>query len=153
MARVQFELPSYLPFATDMTVYFSHINPGNHLDNAQLLSFVTEARVRFFRWLGYVESDVEGCSLPVGDVVVQYVSEGFYGDTLRVHMVADDFSKYGFDLIFRVVEKDSGRDIARGKCGMVFLDKQSRKVTPVPPGFRERLRQYGAAAECAADNP
>lgn len=143
MARVQFELPSHFPFTTDMPVYFSHINPGNHVDNAQLLSFVTEGRVRFLRWLGYTERDVEGYSLPVGDLVTQYITEGFYGETLSVRMVAGDFNKYGFDLIFQIAEKNSNREIARGKVGMVFLDKQTRKVTPVPDAFLERLRQFG----------
>lgn len=141
MARVQFELPSQFPFSTDMPVYFSHINAGNHLDNVQLLSFVAEGRVRFLRWLGYTERDIEGYSLPVTDLVTQYVTEGFYGETLSVRMVAGDFNKYGFDLIFQIAEKTTHREIARGKIGMVFLDRQTRRLIPVPAAFRERLRQ------------
>lgn len=60
------------------------MNQGGHLDNAQLLSLVSEARLRFFQSLGYAEADVEGVSTVVGDMVAQYKSEAFHGETLRV---------------------------------------------------------------------
>jgi len=39
-------------FATDIQIYISHVNQGGHLDNAQLLTLVSEARVRFFQVAG-----------------------------------------------------------------------------------------------------
>jgi acyl-CoA thioesterase FadM len=141
MARVQVELPPHFPFTTDMAVYFSHINVGNHLDNVQLLHFVAEGRMRLLHQLGYKGVDVEGCSLIVSDLVTQYVTEGFYGETLSVRMGAADFNRYGFDLVFQIAEKTTNREIARGKVGMVFVARATRKVTPIPDVFRERLRQ------------
>ena len=140
MARVQFELPPHFLFTTDMVVCISHINVGNHLDNVQLLNFVAEGRTRFLHRLGYRGIDVEGCSLIVSDLVTQYVTEGFYGETLSVRMDVTDFNRYGFDLVFQIVEKTANREIARGKVGMVFIDRTTRKVTPIPDAFRERLR-------------
>ena len=140
MARIVFELPERFSFSTDMAIYISHVNQGGHLDNAQLLTLVSEARVRFFQNLGYREACIEGCALVVGDIVAQYKSEGFHGETLRVEMVPDDFNKYGFDLVFRMTERDSQREVARGKIGVVFVDKQQRSVTPVPQAFLERLK-------------
>ena len=48
MPRIQYSLPEQFVFSTDMQIYTSHINWGGHLDNAQLLTLVSEARVRFF---------------------------------------------------------------------------------------------------------
>lgn len=42
-----------------MQIYISRVNTGGHLDNTHLLALVSEARVRFFRWLGYGEFDIE----------------------------------------------------------------------------------------------
>ena len=140
MARIVFELPERFSFSTDMQIYISHVNQGGHLDNAQLLTLVSEARVRFFHALGYREAGVEGCALVVGDIVAQYKSEGFHGETLRVEMAPDDFNKYGFDLVFRMTERSSQREVARGKIGVVFVDAKLRTVTPVPPAFLERLK-------------
>lgn len=139
MARIVFELPAKFVFATELQIYVSHVNQGGHLDNAQLLSLVSEARLRFFKSLGYAEADVEGVSTVVGDIVAQYKSEAFHGETLRVEMVPADFNKYGFDLVFRMSETSTGREVARGKTGVVFIDRVTRKVTPVPPAILQRL--------------
>jgi acyl-CoA thioester hydrolase len=139
MARIVFELPEHFSFATELQVYISHVNQGGRLDNAQLLSLVSEARLRFFQSLGYAEADVEGVSTVVGDMVAQYKSEAFHGETLRVEMVPADFNKYGFDLLFHMTEKSQGREVARGKTGVVFIDRATRKVAPIPKVIAERL--------------
>ncbi len=146
MARVVFNLPAHFGFATELQVYISHVNQGGHLDNAQLLSLVSEARVRFFRSLGYPEADVAGLATVVGDMVAQYKSEAFHGETLRVEMAPQDFNRYGFDLVFRMTEKTQGREIARGKTGIVFIDRAARKPAPIPESVRQLLLQRVASA-------
>lgn len=139
MARVQYELPDHFIFTTEVQIYISHVNQSGHLDNAQLLTLVSEGRTRFFRWLGYPEFDVEGAAIVVGDLLAQYKSEGFYGEVIRVEMMPVDFNKYGFDLAFRLTEVSSGREVARGKSGIVFIDKVHRKVVLRPEGFMRNL--------------
>jgi acyl-CoA thioester hydrolase len=141
MSQIIFELPERFVFATEMPIYISHVNQGGHLDNAQLLTLVSEARVRFFRWLGDTESNVGGRPIVVGDVVAQYKSEAFHGETLRVQMVPADFNRYGFDLVYRMSESTRGREVARGKVGVVFINKTDRKVAPVPEAFLQRLQE------------
>lgn len=147
MARLQFELPARFVFATDLQIYISHVNQGGHLDNAQLLTLVSEARVRFFQWLGYRESRIEGLSIVVGDMMAQYKSEGFHGEVMRVEMLPDDFNKYGFDLVFRMTELASGREVARGKTGVVFVEQQDKRVAPMPVAFKEKLVARLAVAQ------
>ena len=135
MPRIQFQLPERFVFATDIQIYISHVNQGGHLDNAQLLTLVSEARVRFFKSLGYTEGDVAGFPIVVGDMVAQYKSEGFHGETMRVSMVPQDYNKYGFDLAYRMECLDTTREVARGKIGIVFIDRATRKVAQVPAEF------------------
>lgn len=149
MPRIQFELPDAFRFSTDIQIYISHVNQGGHLDNAQLLTLVSEARVRFFKSLGYRESDVDGCAIVVGDIVAQYKSEGFHGETMRVGMEPADFNKYGFDLVFRMNDVASQREVARGKIGVVFIDRPSRQVAAVPQAFLARLETMPAPSEAA----
>src|SRR6218665_2329037 len=128
MPRLQFELPARFGFSTEIQIYISHVNQGGHLDNAQLLTLVSEARVRFFQSFGYREGDVAGCPIVVGDLMAQYKSEGYHGETMVVAMEPGDFNRYGFDLAFRMNDKASGREVARGKTGVVFIDRETRKV-------------------------
>jgi acyl-CoA thioester hydrolase len=55
MPRIQIDLPEHFAFSTEITLYLSHMNYAGHLDNALLLSVVSEARARFFMSLGYTE--------------------------------------------------------------------------------------------------
>lgn len=139
MPRIQHPLPDHYVFATDLQIYISHVNQGGHLDNAQLLTLVSEARVRFFKSLGYAESNVEGHPIVVGDIVAQYKSEGFHGETMRICMLPQDFNRYGFDLVYRMDCRDTCREVARGKIGIVFIDRASRRVAPVPTAFMTKI--------------
>ena len=139
MPRIKIDLPETFAFSTEIPVYIGHINYGHHLDNAALISLVAEARVRFFKALGYSELDVEGVGIVVADVAAQYKSEAFHGETLVIDMAADDFNKFGCDLVWRVTDKASGREVARGKHGIVFFDYAVRRLAAVPPAFRARL--------------
>jgi acyl-CoA thioester hydrolase len=139
VSRIQFELPDRFVFATQLQIYISHVNQGGHLDNAQLLTLVSEARVRFFKSLGHRESDVAGCPIVVGDLVAQYKSEGFHGETMRVRMLPRDHNRCGFDLVFCMDCVDTGREVARGKIGIVFIDRATRRPADVPPAFLAQL--------------
>jgi 4-hydroxybenzoyl-CoA thioesterase len=139
MSRIQIELPESLPFSTEITLYLSHMNYGGHLDNALLLTVVSEARARFFKSLGYTELNVEGVGIIVSDAALQYRSEAFYGEVMVVSMGAADFGSKGCDLLWCMREKNTEREVARGKTGIVFFDYTTRKIAQVPDNFRSRL--------------
>ncbi len=141
MPRIQLQPESRYTFSTVIQIYISHVNQGGHLDNAQLLTLVSEARVRFFKSLGYTESNVAGAPIVVGDLVAQYKSEGFHGETMVVQMTPTAFNKYGFDLQYRMSDKDSQREVALGKIGIVFIHPDDRKVTPIPAEFLAKVQQ------------
>jgi 4-hydroxybenzoyl-CoA thioesterase len=139
MSRIQIELPESLPFSTEITLYLSHMNYGGHLDNALLLTVVSEARARFFKSLDYTELNVEGVGIIVSDAALQYRSEAFYGEVMVVSMGAADFGSKGCDLLWCMREKNTEREVARGKTGIVFFDYTTRKIAQVPDNFRSRL--------------
>ena len=89
--------------------------------------------------MGYSELDIEGLGIVVADHFIQYKSEGFHGETIRIQMVPQDFNKYGFDLIYRIDCVENSRELARGKQGIVFVNKETKKVAQVPPEFRDRF--------------
>jgi len=140
MARIQIDLPEQFRFSTEIPLYIGHINYGGHLDNALLLSLVSEARVRFFKSLGYSELDVEGVGIVVADAAVQYKAEAFHGETMVVAMTPVDFNKYGCDLVWQMTDQASGREVARGKTGILFFDYGPRKVARVPEGFLAKVQ-------------
>jgi len=138
MPRIQIDLPEQFVYSTEITLYLSHMNYAGHLDNALLLSLVSEARARFFMALGYTELDVDGVGIIVADAAVQYKSEAFHREVMVIGMSAADFGSKGCDLLWCMREKDSQREVARGKTGIVFFDYGARQVAPIPANFRAR---------------
>ena len=141
MARIHIQLPETFAFSTDITLYQSHMNYGGHLDNALLLTVVSEARVRFFKSLGYTELDVEGVGIMVADATLQYRSEAFHGEVMVVHMGAADLVRKGFDLVWCMNEQSTRREVARGKTGIVFYSYSTHKVAPMPARFHQKLER------------
>ena len=144
MPRIKIDLPKQFIFRTQIPVYISYINYGNHVDNAALLSLVSEARVRFFKSLGYTELNIEGVGIVVADAAIQYRSEAFHGETLVIEMTPSDISEFGCDLTYRISDLASGREIARGKTGIVFFDYQQRCKAAIPPAFIEKVSSLGS---------
>lgn len=75
------------------------------------------------------------------DLVVQYKSQAYYGEVLRFEIAASDFNRYGFDVVFKVTDKAQGREVARGKVGIVFVRKDTGKATPTPASVLKALGQ------------
>ena len=72
--------------------------------------------------------------------VAQYKSEGFHGETMVVQMNPTEFNKYGFDLQYRMSDKESQREVALGKIGIVFIHRGDRKVAPIPVEFLGKVQ-------------
>ena len=52
-----------------------------------------------------------------------------------IEMTTTDFNKYGCDLVWRMSDQASGREVARGKSGILFFDYSARRPAHVPEGF------------------
>ncbi len=145
--RVRIDLPDHFHFQTEVPVYIGHINYGGHLDNALLLSIVSEARLRFLKSMGFTELDVDGTGTVVADAAVQYKAEAFHGDLLSLRIAVLNLERKSCDLFWQMTDSPSGREVARGKTGVVFFDYATRKVTEIPAAFRRAIATLDAAAE------
>lgn len=135
MSRVKINLPARFLFTTELSVRISDINYGGHLGNDALLSLIHEARIRFLREFGFSEFDVAGAGIIMVDSVVMYRSEAFQGDILVIDVAIGDMHPTGCDILYRVAEQSSGREVARVKTGIVFFDYTRRKIVPMPERF------------------
>jgi Predicted thioesterase len=139
MPRVKVDLPDHFDFSTELTVRIGDINYGGHLGNDAVLSLIHEARVQFLNHYNYTELDIEGAGIIMADSVVVYKMEGFHGDTLVVEVAVGEFQNVSCDLLYRMTNKDTGKEIARAKTGIVFYDYRSKKTMSVPAKFREKF--------------
>jgi acyl-CoA thioester hydrolase len=142
MARLSIELPEKFIFTTEIIIRGSDLNYGNHVGHDRLLTIMQDARITLYRQFGFKnELNFEGSvGQVIADVCVVYKSESFLGDLLVCRIAASDFSKYGFDLLYLLSNKASGKEIARAKIGIVCFDYDKRKVASIPKILMDKLQ-------------
>ncbi|KPK62968.1 thioesterase [candidate division WOR_3 bacterium SM23_42] len=137
MARLNLQLPKKFDFTTDIQVYINNINYGGHLGNDSLLALIHEARIRFLKDNGFTESDICGVGIIMVDTAILYKSESFHGDVLTFDVAVNNIGKVGCDFYFRVTDKNTRKEVAHAKTGILFFDYYARKVVNTPDAFRK----------------
>lgn len=141
MARIKLDLPDSFQFSTEISIRISDINYGGHLGNDAVLSLAHEARVRFLQHLGFTEKDIGGTGIIMSDAVVLYKAEGFYGETLTIEVAVNEFSSRGCDFLYKLSNRENGKEIARVKTGIVFYDYENKRIVSVPVIFKSRFEK------------
>ena len=143
MSKIVIPLPRKFHYSTQINVRITDINYAGHLGNDKVLSIIHEARMRFFKHYNYSEDNVEGVNTIMNNAAIQYKSQGFYGDSLLIEMAVTEFNPHGFDIFFKITNKDNGQEIARAITGIVFFDYADNKMLPVPEKFRQLFQTDG----------
>jgi acyl-CoA thioester hydrolase len=141
MARIKIDLPKKFSFITEIPIRITDLNYGSHVGNDTVLSLIHEARVQFLKHYGFKELDAGGAGLIMSDVGIEFKSEIFYGDKIKVSVTAGEFSKVAFDLFYKLEKETFGKNIlvAAAKTGMVCYDYALKKVAAVPGVVVEKL--------------
>lgn len=134
MARLQLTLPEQFIYSTELVVRVNDLNYGAHVGNDNMLVLMQQARIEFYRTNGFQdEMNFEGSvGQVISDALVIYKAEAFLGDVLTIQLAVTDITKYGFDMLYLVTNKESGKEVARGKTGIVCFDYVTRRVASIP---------------------
>jgi len=92
--------------------------------------------MHFLDSFGYSELDVAGVSLIMADSAIRYKHQAYFGDPLLFETTEGDFTTKGFDVFFRITQKNNGRLIAEAKTGMVCFDYETARIQSVPEDFK-----------------
>jgi acyl-CoA thioesterase FadM len=146
MARIKIDMPESFSFSTSFAVRITDLNFGAHVGNDTVLSFAHEARVRYLQSLGYHELDLDGVGLIMADAALVFKNEIYYGDELLISIQAVEFSRVGFDLIYKMEKKAADQSllvVALVKTAMVCFNYDLKKVVPLPETAEKKLKaQY-----------
>jgi acyl-CoA thioester hydrolase len=137
MARIKIELPEQFTFSTKIQIRITDLNYGGHVGNDTVLSLIHEARVQFLKSFGYEELNIEGVSLIMSDAAIEFKAELFYGDVVTAFVTANNFSRIGFDLYYKLMREETIVTIA--KTGMICYNYDMRKVVSLPTAIKEKL--------------
>jgi acyl-CoA thioester hydrolase len=103
-----------------------------------VLSIIHEARMQFLSYHGFTELNCAGVGLIMSDVGIEFKKEIYYGDVLAVHIAANNFTSIGFDLYYKILNKENVVT-ALAKTGMVCYDYDKKKIAQVPAVVKEKI--------------
>ena len=137
MSRVKLLIPEQRIFSTEIAVRITDINYGNHVGNDAFVRIVHEARVQWLTAENYTELNIEGASLIMADLAVEYKGESFYGDVLKIDIAVGEISRAGFEIYYQIHTIRNGDNIliAKAKTGMVCYNYEEKKVRELPIKF------------------
>lgn len=138
MSRIKITLPELFSFTATIPVRITDLNYGNHVGNDAILSIIHEARMQFLSQHSFSELNCGGVGLIMSDVGIEFKKEVFYGDVLSVNVAAANFTSIGFDLFYKILNKEN-TVTALAKTGMVCYDYDKKKIAPVPVIVKEKM--------------
>jgi len=139
MARIKLTLPSNFSFSTLIPIRITDLNYGNHVGNDAILSILHEARVQYLKSFDLAELKFAGVGLIMSDVGIEFKAEAFYGDVLKAYVTANEFSKIGFNLYYKLVRGEAEEVVALAKTGMLCFNYDNRKIVPLPEQAIKKL--------------
>ena len=132
MHRVKISEPESYLFKTLIRIRASDLNYGNHLSNDAFLKFAQEARMQFFNHFGYSELEMEGIATIMADSEIKFMAQGYYNDEIRMELGISDYSKVGFNLVYKFYNTKSDKTMALIKTGILGFDYSENKVQEIP---------------------
>ena len=139
MGRIKIQLPEKFIFTTTLTVRIDDLNYGRHLANDRVLALAHEARIQFLKSLQYTELNLAGTGLIMSDAAISFKAEAFQGNELIIEIGVTDLSKFGFDLIYKITDKEAKHEVAIVKTGMICSNYEKKKMTLLPTEAKEKL--------------
>ena len=142
MGRIKLAFPEPVLFTTELSIQISDINYGGHVGNDRYLTLLQEVRYRWFQHMKYDNemSLGENTGIIVADAAVQYMAEMFYGDVLTADLSVGDVTHLGMDIFYRLTRASDSKVCCIAKTGVVCFNYETRKMTPMPESFKDKLR-------------
>lgn len=140
MARIKIILPEKFNYSTTINVRITDINYGGHLGNDSVLGIIHEARVRLLKQHGFSEGDIGGVGILMMDAVINFSSEGFYGDELRIDVAVAEITNAGCDIYYRFVNVANNKIIVKAKTNIAFYNYSTGKVSRTPQIFIDKFK-------------
>jgi len=94
--------------------------------------------MQFLQHYGYTEMNFGGTGMIMSDVGIEFKSELFYGDKVKISVAIAEISKISFALYYKLEKETAGRLVlaASARTGMVCYNYEIKKMTAFPEAIK-----------------
>lgn len=126
-----------MPFTYTLTVRWRDCDSYQHVNNAVYLTYFEEARGHFWRRLR--GSAFRGFDFIIAEITCTYRSPATFGETIAVEVTVGGVGNKSFELLYRLADAETGREIAVGKSIQVMYDHDNMLTMPIDEALRTAL--------------
>lgn len=131
-------------FRTPVSLRWSDLDAFNHVNNSRYLTFLEQARIEWFETLD--EPWMDDHSAPVvASATLNFKRPIAYPAQVAVELFTDKLGSSSVVIGHRIVAAD-GTVHCDGQVVAVWVDRQTGKPTPLPPGVRRASERLLPAA-------
>ncbi|WP_233569476.1 acyl-CoA thioesterase [Falsibacillus albus] len=137
-------------FSHSIKVRFSETDMFGHLNNTVPFTYFEEARIEFFKFLGFMQDWVHPDSgeIPVvADLQCDFIQQVFFGQTIQVHVKPESIGNSSMDLHYMGTNED-GCICFVGRGTIVQMSKKTGKGAPWTEDMKERMANAGKRSNC-----
>lgn len=129
-------------FRTSLVVRFRDLDAMGHVNNATYLTYLEEARVRFWDHLASLHPRLVPDRFPfvLARAEIDYQAPLFLGDRVWIDLWVSRVGTKSFDFTY-VLRNTAMEEVARARTVQVYLE--NGQSAPLPDWMRELLEVYG----------
>ncbi len=132
---------------TPIQVRYGDIDPQWHVNNANFLTYIEQARVSYLRKLGLWDAVTYlDLGLIVADVHMAYLAPIALLQNVRVGIRVAHIGNKSLRFEYQVEDSDTGAVLGRGETVMVAYDYRAQSSIPVPDAWRKAISEFEGLA-------
>jgi acyl-CoA thioester hydrolase len=134
-----------VPVVIDQVVDWGDMDAFGHVNNVVYFRYFENARVEYFRRIGWWEYLKEtGIGPIVGSTQARFRRPVKYPDTLRAGAKVVSFGTDRFTIRHVLVSRTTGELVTEGDAVVVCIDYRANAKVPVPDELRKRIEELEA---------
>ena len=131
-------------FSYPIEVRYGDLDPQGHVNNANFLTYLEQARVNYLIELGLFKSDQS--FLEVGIIVAEaqitFLSPILFGMKVMVQARVTRLGNKSMDMVYGMFDSATGTQLARASTTLVTFNYRDNKTILIPDVWREKISLF-----------
>jgi acyl-CoA thioester hydrolase len=130
-------------FYHPIEVRYGDLDPQGHLNNAKYMTYMEQARIHYVKHLGLWDG---GSFLSIGFILAEaqitFKASVTFGQAVQVGVRVTRLGNKSLDMVYRMEDAQTGKELASGSSVLVTYDYQSGKTMPIPARWRVIIAEF-----------
>ncbi len=131
-------------FSCPIEVRYGDLDPQGHVNNANFLTYLEQARINYLVNLGLFSRKLAFMDVGIilADAHVKFISPVFFDSDLHADVQVTRLGNKSLTMAYRLQEATGGLEIATATTVLVTYDYRTSETISIPLDWREKIRDF-----------